>query len=143
MIIRRKKLWSWGWKKITIDWIKFASKEEAECYTHLRDWTLYKETQIEDLKGVTLLEARPKAYNLFNSFVAWKYKVLARRYTADFVIQLSTKEIILLEYKSAFTESKSDYRLRRSLFLFFYRDTIKFAELIKIKKWNYIFKKYY
>jgi hypothetical protein len=141
--MKRKNLWTWGWKRIIIDWIKFASKEEAECYWFLKNNTLWQVTKIKELENIKLLEARPKSYNLFNRFIAWKIKVLARRYTADFIIQLSSKEIILLEYKSKFTEAKSDYRLRRSIFLFFYRDKVNFAELIKIKKWVFEFKKYY
>lgn len=139
---RFKKIGSWWWKKTTIDWIKFASKEEAECYSMLKSGNIDKVTWIAELKWTTLLDARPKAYPLFDKFTAWVYRVLWRRYTADFLIQTNDWEV-LLEYKSKYTEGKPDYRLRRSLFLFFYKDKVKFAELIKLKKWDYEYRKYY
>ena len=140
--MKKIKLGTWWWKKVEIDWFKFASKEEAEVYEWLRDWILYEKTWIEELKKVKLLDARPKPFKLFDSFLAWKIKVLPRRYTADFLIKDKNKDDIILEYKSLYTSKKPDYCLRRSIFLFFYK-WIKFAELIKIKKWVYLYHKYY
>lgn len=140
---RRKKIWSWGWKKTSIDWIKFASKEEAECYILLRDKTIDKVTWIKELKWTTLINPRPKGFPLFDKFTAGIYKVLGRKYTADFIINIPWDWEVVLEYKSKYTEAKPDYRLRRSLFLYFYKNKVKFAELIKIKKWDYELRKYY
>jgi len=128
---------------IEFDWIKWASKEELEVYKWLKTWAAEKMTWIDELKWCRLIDARPKAYPLFDKFMAWAQRVLWRRYTADFIIKLKDWTEVLLEYKSKFTEGKPDYRLRRSIFLFFYRDKINFAELIKQRKWIYIYKKYY
>ena len=128
---------------IEFDWIKWASKEELEVYKWLKTWAAEKMTWIDELKWCKLIDPRPKAYPLFDKFMAWAQRVLWRRYTADFTIKLKDWTEILLEYKSKFTEKKPDYRLRRSIFLFFYKDKINFAELIKQRKWVYIYKKYY
>lgn len=142
-MIRRKKWAVLNKKKYELDGNKFQSKEEMEVYQWLKDWVLHEVTWIKEFKGAKLLDARPKAFRLFDKFTAGKEKVLARRYTSDFIVSLADWTEIVLEYKSKFTEQKSDYRLRRSLFLFFYRDKVNFTELIKIKKWDYILKKYY
>lgn len=125
------------------DWIKWASAEELEVYKWLKNGEAAKMTGIKELKWAKLIDARPKAFPLFGKFMAWEQRVLWRRYTSDFIVKLSNGKEIVLEYKSKFTEGKPDYRLRRSIFLFFYRDKLNFAELIKIRKWDYIFKEYY
>lgn len=136
------------WKKkapirTEYDWIKWASKEEMEVYQWIKDGSIFQMTWIEELDWAVMIDPRPKAFRLFDKFVAWKEKVMARRYTSDYIIKLKDWTEVVLEYKSKFTESKPDYRLRRSIFLFFYNDKVKFAELIKIKKWDYVFKRYY
>jgi len=127
-------------KKPIIDWIQFDSWEEAEIYQHLKNWTLPQFTWIYELKWYKLIDARPEWITLFDWFKAWEYTQRARKYKRDFTLK-KWKDIIHLEYKSKWSEAKPDYRLRRFLVLLNW--TLNFAELIKVKKWVYKFKKYY
>lgn len=131
------------WKTKEVDWIKFDSSEEKEIYEWIRDWVIAEKTWVEELKDCILLDARPPSIEYIPKFKAWWISVRKRQYTSDFLIKLKGWEEILLEYKSAWTEKDSVYRLKRGVFLFFYKDKIKFAELIKIRKWVYEFRKYY
>lgn len=127
-------------KKPTIDWIKFDSWEESEVYVALRDWTLWDLTWIKELNKVKLIDARPKGITLYDKFYAGEYLQRARKYTRDFDIKL-WRQLIHLEYKSKWSQSKPDYRLRRFLVLLSWK--LNFAELIKVKKDVYEFKKYF
>jgi len=127
-------------KKPIIDWIQFDSWEEWEIYQHLKNWTIVKATGIEGLKWYKLIDARPKWITLFKWFKAGGHTQRARSYKRDFTLK-KWDDIMHLEYKSKWSEGKPDYRLRRFLVLLNW--TLNFAELTKIKKWVYKFKKYY
>lgn len=130
-------------KFVTIDWIKFDSKEEAEVYEMLKSWKIDKITGIEELKWTKLIDSRPAPVELYPKFTRGKFNIRARRYTPDFLIKKKDWTEVMLEYKSSFTEKKSDYRLRRVLLLFLHGEKINFAELIKIKKWLYEYREYF
>lgn len=135
------KKWSKRNLKI-VDWIKFDSWEEVEVYQALRDGYLYDLTGIKELEKSKLLNPRPEWFVLYPSFKAWCVSVRQRRYTHDFDIKIWKDEIVL-EVKSKWSEWKSDYRLRRAIFLYLFHGKVKFAELIKMKKWEWVFRKYY
>lgn len=134
--MRKKKI-----KKPIIDWIKFDSWEEAECYQFLKKWKLHILTWIEELKNIKLIDPRPKWIVLFDKFYAWSFLQRSRSYKWDFTILDENWIEVCLEYKSKWSESKPDYRLRRFLVLLSWK--IKLMELVKIKKWVYELRKYY
>lgn len=128
-------------KKPKIDWIIFDSWEEAEVYQYLKKWKLWDFTWIKELNKFQLINSRPDPIILYPSFKAWEYLQRARKYTWDFTCLDWKWNLIHLEYKSSWSEKKPDYRLRRFLVLLSWK--LRFAELIKIKKWVYEFKKYF
>lgn len=128
-------------QKPIIDWIKFDSWEEAEAYRYLKIWKLWTLTWINELNKYKLIDARPKGITLFNWFKAWEFTQRARTYKWDFTCIDDKWDEVHLEYKSKWSEAKPDYRLRR--FLILLSGKLKFVELVKMKKWVYILRKYY
>ena len=127
--------------KPIIDWIKFDSWEESDVYLHLKNGTLWTFTWILELNKYKLLDARPKWIQLYEKFKAWIYPQRARIYKWDFTCLDDKWHEVALEYKSKWSEWKPDYRLRRFLVLLSWK--LNFVELVKIKKWNYVLKRYF
>lgn len=128
-------------KKPIIDWIQFDSWEEAEIYKYLKEWTLWDFTWIKCLNNYKLINARPEGITLFDKFKAWEYTQRARKYKWDFTCLDDNGKEIHLEYKSKWSESKPDYRLRR--FLVLLSKKLSFIELVKMKKWQYELRRYF
>lgn len=128
-------------KKPNIDGIQFDSWEEWEVYCHLRDGTLWTLTWIKELNKYKLIDASPAWITLFEWFKAWPFTQRARKYKWDFTCKDNNNKIIHLEYKSKWSESKPDYRLRR--FLVLLSKKLKFVELIKQKKGVYVLRRYF
>lgn len=128
--------------RIKLDWVIFDSPEEVEIYKAIKDWVLDKLTWHKEFKGIKLIEVHPEPIILYPSFKRWWETIRWRKYTPDFVIKL-WKKIIHLEVKSLWTSKKPDYRLRKAIFLYLHWNELNFAELIKVKKWNFILNKYY
>ena len=125
-----------------IDWIQLDSKLEAEIYMEFKNKTIHKLPWLEELKWYRIINPRADSYKILDkmSFPNKKFREL--KYTPDFIIQ-KWKEEIILEVKSSWTASKSDYRLRLKVFLSKYKDKLKFAELIMYNKKKYELIKYY
>lgn len=128
-------------KKPIIDGIQFDSWEEADIYKYLKDWTLWRLTWIKELSKYKLIDARPKWITLFEWFKAWEFTQRARKYKWDFTCLDDKWKEVHLEYKSIWSEKKPDYRLRRFLVLLSWK--LNFTELIKVRKWEYVLKRYF
>lgn len=128
-------------KKPIIDGIKFDSWEEAKIYKHLKEGSLWDFTGIKFLNEYELIDARPKWITLFEWFKAWIYTQRKRTYKWDFTCLNEKWEKVHLEYKSKWSESKPDYRLRRFLVLLSWK--LRFTELIKFKKDTFELRCYY
>ncbi len=136
------KKWAKRNNKKVIDGIKFDSGEEVEVYSALKDGWMYDLTWIKELDKAKLVDARPESFILYPSFKAWDNTIRTRKYTHDFNI-IIWKDKIALEVKSKWSEAKPDYRLRRAIFLYLFHDKVKFAELITMKKWEWVYRKYF
>ena len=125
-------------KRPKIDWIQFDSSLEWEIYLAFKDGSIWD--KVPELKGYKIIETKLESYEILPWFKAWEKTFKSLKYTPDFIIQKGKWPKIVLEVKSAFTAKKVDYRLRVKLFLSFYKDKLKFAELTKYnnKKYEYI-----
>lgn len=136
------KKWFKRANKKVVDGIKFDSPEEIEVYEAIKNNTLHILTWINNLKDIKLLDARPNSITLLEGKKLGSYSIRKRVYTHDFTIFLNGVQV-LLEVKSKWSEAMPDYRLRRAFFLLLHWTTYNFAELIKVKKSEWLLRKYY
>lgn len=112
-------------KKITIDGITFASKDEGKYYEYLKE---------QKAKGfIQNFELQPK-YTLIPAFEKEGKKYRPITYTPDFLIYHNDNTQELIDVKSLGTATQQG-ELRRKMFNYFYRDS-KLTWICRSVKWG-------
>ncbi len=110
-------------KNLVIDGVKFDSKLEGKVYLELK-----ADPSIE------ILEFHP-SFVLIDKFKRGTHNIRACKYSADFRCMIDGEEWVL-EVKSTWSASQTDYGIRRKMFLYRYR-SINFREIMfkgKVRK---------
>lgn len=83
---------------------------------------------LQRLGEVTKIELQPK-YVLQEAYVRDGKKIRELAYIADFRVTMTDGSIIVIDVKSKATEKNKEYRIKRKLLLYKYRD-IDFREIL-------------
>jgi len=102
--------------KPVIDGITFGSDKEA---------LIYHEFKVNP--DIQILHFHPK-FVLQEKFLRYEKTIRAINYTADFIVAMNEREWVV-EVKSIWTIKKTDYPLRRKLFLYTH-PRVRFWEII-------------
>jgi hypothetical protein len=121
-------------KKTIIDGIQFDSKLEAEHYQYLKT-----------IPNIKILKLQPefvlyKPFEYFNIETNKTAKFSKMIYTGDFLIELPDYDKPLVLESKGF--QRSDYMLRKKLFIMLYHDKYNFLQSNSMKECKKFFDKY-